>query len=700
MTGNPVVHLQRVDHVVVLSIDNPPVNALSVAVRQAFLSHLTLMAETTGVTALVLACAGKSFSAGADLAELGDAPADPSMGAVMRAIESAGYLIVAAIQGSALGGGLELALLADYRIATPDAQFGLPEINLGLLPGGGATQRLPRLIGVQPAIELMRSGKPIGSAKALELGLIDEVAAGDLLQAAIALACTQADKPQRRRPGLQPPAEARDIDFPAQRRQAVQSFPSVEAAAYAVDAVEASTRLPLAEGLAVEAALFRQARGSAGSLALRHLFAAERLVGKIPGLERTLPRQVARVAVIGAGTMGIGVSIAVLDAGYELQLIEATAAALERGVASIRGTYAALVRRGRLENSQMHQRLSNLCASVDLQTAAGSDLAIECIFEDLEAKKTLFAELGALLPSHAVLATNTSALDVDAIAQASGRSADVVGMHFFSPANIMRLVEVVRAADTAPDALATALAVTRRMRKIGVVCGVCDGFIGNRMIGGYLREAGLLLLEGAAPAHIDAALRDFGMAMGPHAMGDLAGLDIQAAGRARRRTEGKIPADPRYGAVGDALVAAGRLGLKSGAGIYAYPNGGRDPTPDPWVATLIEAEARRLGIIQRSFTADEIVMRCLLPVVNEGARVLAEGIALGAADIDVVYVNGYGFPRSKGGPMFWADQMGLAKLLTQIEQFGAGCRYGYWQPAPLLLECIRSGQRLGDLARA
>jgi 3-hydroxyacyl-CoA dehydrogenase len=333
MTGNPVVHLQRVDHVVVLSIDNPPVNALSVAVRQAFLSHLTLMAETTGVTALVLACAGKSFSAGADLAELGDAPADPSMGAVMRAIESAGYLIVAAIQGSALGGGLELALLADYRIATPDAQFGLPEINLGLLPGGGATQRLPRLIGVQPAIELMRSGKPIGSAKALELGLIDEVAAGDLLQAAIALACTQADKPQRRRPGLQPPAEARDIDFPAQRRQAVQSFPSVEAAAYAVDAVEASTRLPLAEGLAVEAALFRQARGSAGSLALRHLFAAERLVGKIPGLERTLPRQVARVAVIGAGTMGIGVSIAVLDAGYELQLIEATAAALERGVA-------------------------------------------------------------------------------------------------------------------------------------------------------------------------------------------------------------------------------------------------------------------------------------------------------------------------------------------------------------------------------
>ena len=700
MTTSAVVRLRRLSDVAVLSIDNPPVNALSIAVRQALLSNLTIAADATGVTAIVLACAGKSFSAGADLAELEDKPRDPTMGAVMRAIEATGQLIVAAIQGQALGGGLELALLADYRIAALDAQFGLPEINLGLLPGGGATQRLPRLIGVQPAIDLIRSGRPIGSAKALELGLIDKIAAGDLLEAAIALARTHAHQPQRRRPGLRPPAVAPAIDFPAQRHQAVQSFPGVEAAAYAVDAIEASTRLSLAEGLALEAALFQQARGSAGSLALRHLFAAERIVGKIPGLERTLPRQVARVAVIGAGTMGIGVSIALLDAGYQLQLIEAAPASLERGVDSIRTTYAALVKRGRMADSQMQERLTRLRASVDLQMAEGSDLAVECIFEDLDAKKSLFAALGTLLPAHAILATNTSALDVNAIAQASGRSADVVGMHFFSPANIMRLVEVVRAADTAPEVLATALAVTRRIRKIGVVSGVCDGFIGNRMIGGYLREAGLLLLEGAPPEQIDDALRAFGMAMGPHVMGDLAGLDIQAAGRARRRAEGKIPDDPRYGAVGDALVAAGRLGLKSGAGLYAYPNGGRDPTPDPAVAKVIKSEAQRLGIIQRSFTAEEIVMRCLLPIVNEGARVLAEGIALGAADIDVVYANGYGFPRSKGGPMFWADQIGLAKLLTQIEQFGAGCRYGYWQPAPLLLECVGAGRRFGDLARA
>jgi 3-hydroxyacyl-CoA dehydrogenase len=700
MTTSAVVRLRRLSDVAVLSIDNPPVNALSIAVRQALLSNLTIAADATGVTAIVLACAGKSFSAGADLAELGDKPRDPTMGAVMRAIEATGQLIVAAIQGQALGGGLELALLADYRIAALDAQFGLPEINLGLLPGGGATQRLPRLIGVQPAIDLIRSGRPIGSAKALELGLIDKIAAGDLLEAAIALARTHAHQPQRRRPGLRPPAVAPAIDFPAQRHQAVQSFPGVEAAAYAADAIEASTRLSLAEGLALEAALFQQARGSAGSLALRHLFAAERIVGKIPGLERTLPRQVARVAVIGAGTMGIGVSIALLDAGYQLQLIEAAPASLERGVDSIRTTYAALVKRGRMADSQMQERLTRLRASVDLQMAEGSDLAVECIFEDLDAKKSLFAALGTLLPAHAILATNTSALDVNAIAQASGRSADVVGMHFFSPANIMRLVEVVRAADTAPEVLATALAVTRRIRKIGVVSGVCDGFIGNRMIGGYLREAGLLLLEGAPPEQIDDALRAFGMAMGPHVMGDLAGLDIQAAGRARRRAEGKIPDDPRYGAVGDALVAAGRLGLKSGAGLYAYPNGGRDPTPDPAVAKVIKSEAQRLGIIQRSFTAEEIVMRCLLPIVNEGARVLAEGIALGAADIDVVYANGYGFPRSKGGPMFWADQIGLAKLLTQIEQFGAGCRYGYWQPAPLLLEYAGAGRRFGDLARA
>jgi 3-hydroxyacyl-CoA dehydrogenase len=515
----------------------------------------------------------------------------------------------------------------------------------------------------------------------------------------VALARRRAGDPAAfRRLSRSPPPPCEE-DFAALRAAALLTSDS-PAAGMAVDAVQAATSMAFDEGLAREAELFQEARRSPQSRALRHLFAAERKVASVPGMRPdVVARALDTAAVVGAGTMGVGVCIALADAGLRVTLVDLDQAALDRGLAKVAATYGSLVERGRMTGEERDARLGRIGASLDLGDLAEIDLVVECVFEDMDVKRSLFARLGRIAKPRAVLATNTSALDVTAIAEAAGRPADVVGLHFFSPANVMRLVEVVRTPAAADDALATAMLAVRRMGKIGVVAGVCDGFIGNRMIGGYLREAGLLLLEGAAPEQVDGALRRFGMAMGPHAMGDLAGLDIQAAGRARRRAEGKLPADPRIGAVGDALVAAGRLGLKTGRGIYAYEPGSRAPLPDPEVAALIEALAARLGVARRRFDDEEVIDRCILPLVNEGARVLKEGVALGAADIDVVYANGYGFPRSKGGPMFWADAEGLPRVLARIERLHAATGDAFWQPAPLLAELASSGRSFADLPR-
>jgi 3-hydroxyacyl-CoA dehydrogenase len=471
------------------------------------------------------------------------------------------------------------------------------------------------------------------------------------------------------------------------------------AAGAAVDAVQAAVTLPFADGIKREAELFQQCRVSTESAALRYLFAGEREVARIPGQAAAPPRQVERVAVIGAGTMGAGVAISFLDAGYPLTLIETTQAALDRGTGNIANTYDGLVSRGRLTAAQRDQRLAQLRPSLALPDAADAGLIIECVFEDMRVKEELMAQLGPLLGPSAILATNTSALDVNALARASGRPADVVGMHFFSPANIMKLVEVVNGALTGPEVLATAMAVAKKIGKIGVVSGVCDGFIGNRMIGGYLKQANLLLFEGALPEQIDAALQNFGMAMGPHAMGDMAGLDIQAAGRRRRLAEGSLSPDEYYGAIADRLVAQGRFGLKSGKGIYRYDPGGRAPLPDPEAVAIMQEEAARRGISPRAFSDDEIIARCVLPLINEGAKILEEGIAFGAVDIDVLYCAGYGFPRARGGPMFYADTLGLDQVLAQMQKFAEVYGPRYWTPSPFLLKLAAARQNFAGLKR-
>jgi 3-hydroxyacyl-CoA dehydrogenase len=682
--------------VAVVTIDNPPVNALSHHVRVALGRTFETLNRDDAVQAIVLACAGKSFSAGADVRELGARPTSPAMGEIMRQIDASRPILVAAIHGQALGGGLELALLCDYRVAASDARLGLPEINLGLMPGGGGTQRLPRLVGIGPALDMIVSGKPVNARDAMGMGLIDVIANGDLVEAAVVLARRYSGTLGGYRRLSNQPLDANGFDFVRRRAEAVKSS-GLQAGGRAVDAVEAATRLDFEQGLVREGELFQLSRESTESAALRYLFAGEREVRRVPGAGTS--RDVARTAVVGAGTMGTGVTLALLDAGFPVTLVEAAQAGLDRGVTNIRKTYDSLVERGRLSAAQRDERLARLTPTLALEDTASVALVIECVFENMAVKQDLFRKLGALLPPGAVLATNTSALDVNAIADASGRPADVVGMHFFSPANIMKLVEVVNAAQTAPDVLATAMAVARKMGKIGVVSGVCDGFIGNRMIGGYLRQANLLLLEGAAPEQIDNALKAYGMAMGPHAMGDMAGLDIQAASRVRRRAEGKIPADDHFGAVADRLVANGRLGLKSGKGMYRYEQGSRTPLPDPEVDELIVAEAARLGITRRPFSDEEIIARCILPLVNEGARNLEEKIALGPVDIDVVYCNGYGFPRRRGGPMFYADTLGLTEVLAQIRRFRASLDPRHWTAAPLLVRLVEEGKSFRDLPR-
>ena len=691
-----LVRSQVEDGIAVLTIENPPVNALAQPVRASLLAAVLAAEANPAVGALLIIGAGTPFVAGADIREFEAPPRQPLLNDVLLRLEACSKPVVAALNGLALGGGLELALASHYRCATSAALLGLPEVKLGLLPGAGGTQRLPRLIGVAAALELMLSGAAIGTDRARELGLIDRLLEGrDTLAGALAYAreLLTAGSPPRRlrdRPvvtgGLEPGF------FDARRAQAARELPGLLAPGYIIECVEAAVRQPFDAALALSRRRFEECRDSVASRSLRHLFFAERPSSSSGAKSATAPR----VAVIGAGTMGAGIAISLATSGHEVVLIDPAPAALAGGRERITATIEASVAKGRIPRVAGELAIARLTTATTLEAAARSDLVIEAVFESMAVKREVFATLDRVCGPQAVLATNTSTLDVDEIAAATSRPAAVVGMHFFSPANIMRLVEIVRGRASSPEVVATALGVARRMGKLGIVVGNGFGFVGNRMLYAYGRENQLMLLEGATPAAIDAALKGFGMAMGPNAVGDLAGLDI---GYRVRRERKDRPTDPRYYRVADLLVEAGRLGQKNGRGAYRYEPGSREPLPDPEVEALIVAEAARLGVVRRTITPEEIVTRCTYALINEGARLLEEGIALCAADIDAIWCNGYGFPRLRGGPMFYAGSIGLPTVLAGVEAF-ARTHGRDWTAAPLLAELAASGRTFDDWDRS
>ncbi len=691
-----VVRFERQGEIGVITIDNPPVNALSHAVRSGISEAIAKAGADDAVRAVILICAGRTFIAGADITEFGKPLAPPDLVTVIKEIESLPKPVVAAIHGTALGGGLETALACHYRCAVPSARLGVPEVKLGILPGAGGTQRLPRLIGVKPALDMILSGDPLPASKALELGLIDEMIDGDLLDGAVAYArrLLEENAPLRRIRDMEvkdPPAPG---FFDEYRRAIAARTRGYFAPERCIRAVEGALSLPFDEGLKNERALFVECLNSKESAALRHVFFAERQVARIPDIPKdTRKREIARAAVIGAGTMGGGIAMNFANAGIPVTVLEVNDDALRRGLEVIEGNYARSVSRGRLTRDEMDRRMGLISGTLDDAELGDADIVIEAVFENMALKKEVFAKLDEVCKPGAILATNTSTLDVNEIAAATSRPQDVIGTHFFSPANVMRLLEIVRGEKTARDVVATTLALAKKLRKVGVVVGVCYGFVGNRMLEGYLREAEFLLLEGATPEQVDAALYDFGMPMGPFAMSDLAGIDVGY--RVRQERKGQRPEDARVGAIADRLYEIGRYGQKTQAGFYRYEAGDRTPKSDPEVHELIERESARLGIERRQIDAQEIVERCIYPLINEGARILEEGIALRPGDIDIVWIYGYGFPPYRGGPMFHADLVGLQTIYSRILDF-AERDARYWQPAPLLQRLAEAGQSFAD----
>ncbi len=684
----PVV-VARDGDIGLVEIDNPPVNALAQPVRAALLAAIESLDGDPSIRAIVIHGRGRHFIAGADVREFDQAPRAPLLNDVLLRLESCGKPVIAAMHGTTLGGGAELALASHYRCASADLSFGLPEIKLGLLPGSGGTVRLPRLVATERALEMMTTGTPLRLDEARALGLVDEELAGDVRTAAVgyARALLRRDAGVRRTCEREIVAAPDAARFERLRAALTPAARRVPASARIVEAVEVATQRPFGEALAHTRKLFEACRTSVESRALRHLFFAER------GAAAAGARSVARVGIIGAGTMGGGIAISAATAGLAVTLVDTKAGAVEAGIARLKRSIDDAAGKGRLSSADAEAAKARVTGAGSLEALADVDLVIEAVFENLAVKRAVFEQLGALCRPGAVLATNTSTLDVDAIAAASGRPADVVGMHFFSPANVMRLLEIVRGRSSSPDVVATAQAVGRRLGKVCVVVGNCFGFVGNRMLYAYGRERELMLLEGAAPEQIDRALEEFGMAMGPNAVGDLAGLDV---GYQVRREWRERPDDPRFYRVSDLLVEHGRLGQKSGRGFYTYTPGSRRGTPDPEVVALVRAEAARLGVAQRAHTDAEIVERCMLALINEGARIVDEGIAARSADVDVVWCNGYGFPRHRGGPMFYADTLGAGHVVERIRHYAAVLGPRYWQCAPLLERCAATGRTLAQ----
>jgi 3-hydroxyacyl-CoA dehydrogenase len=695
-----VVRYERHGAVGVITVDHPPVNALSAAVRQGLIDCLEEGSRDPEARALVLVGAGRTFIAGADIREFGKPPAPPGLNDVIARFEDAPKPVIVAIHGTALGGGLEVALGCHYRVAVPGARVGLPEVKLGLLPGAGGTQRLPRLVGARKALELITSGEHIPVEQALELGIVDWIGEGqDPLAVGLSFAerVIAEDLPRRRVRDVEDRIDAdrgNDQLFEEFRSSLARSARGLFSPFKIVDAVRAAVDLPFDEGLERERDLFMECMDSPQRAGLIHSFFAEREVQKIPGMpDGVKPRQIRSVGIIGAGTMGGGIAMNFANVGIPVHLKEVKQEALDKGLAVIRRNYENTAKKGRMTMDEVGQRMGLIRGTLDYADFSDVDLVIEAVFENMDLKKQIFATLDETCKPGCVLASNTSTLSIDEIASATKRPEDVVGMHFFSPANVMKLLENVRGSKTSWEVIATVMDVGKRIKKVSVLVGNCYGFVGNRMLHKRGSEAMALVNEGASPAQADKVLTDLGYPMGQFSMSDLAGIDVGYLIRQERRKEGdEVP--PSWM---DSLYEAGRLGQKTGAGVYRYEEGNRKPIPDPEVDRIIEEFRREQGIQPRQIGEEEMLERQMYVMINEGARILEEGIAARPADIDIVWIYGYGFPAYRGGPMFWADEVGLDRILAAVERYRETVGGEQWEPAPLLQRLVREGKKFGDL---
>jgi 3-hydroxyacyl-CoA dehydrogenase len=686
--------------IAVLALANPPVNALSQAVCRGIKDGLERALADAAVRALVVIGRGRGFCAGADISEFGK-PRPPDavhLRHIVAMFDASPKPLVAAIHGNALGGGLELALACHWRVGVAAARLGLPEVKIGLLPGAGGTVRLPRLIGVEAALKIMTTGEPIDGRAAHILGLLDDLAEGDLEAAGLAYAARvlQENRPLRRTRDLPAPTATKEF-FATYKAGLKKSSRGFEAPLVNAEVIETGIQGTVEQAEANEHAVFDTRLKSPESKALIHSFFAERKAASIPDVPADTPtRPIKRAAVIGSGTMGGGIAMCFANAGIPVALMDAAPDALERGLATIKGNYARTVERGRLSAAEMDARMALISPVTSYDALGAPDIVVEAVFEEMAVKKTVFAELDRACPPGTILATNTSTLDVDAMAAATRRPESVIGTHFFSPANVMRLVEVVRGKASAKDVIATTMKLTRDLKKVGVLVGVCEGFVGNRMLAGYLREANFLVEEGALPHEVDAVITGFGFPMGPFAMGDLAGLDV--GWRIRKGKAATRPNHLRYSPIGDRLCEQGRFGQKTGGGWYRYMKGDRTPQRDPDVEALIVATAKELGITRRPIDETEILERCLYPLINEAARILEEGLALRASDVDVIWLNGYGFPAHRGGPMHYADAVGTKVIYDAVRRYEA-VHGETWRPAPLLERLAAANGRFADWIR-
>ncbi len=695
-----VVQYSRTGATGVITIDYPPVNALGFDVRTGLIEGLEAGLADDEAKVLVIVGGGRTFPAGADVREFGKPSRPPVLPEVISRLEASAKPLVAALHGTALGGGLEVALGCHYRVALPSAKVGLPEVKLGLLPGAGGTLRLPRLVGVEKAMDIILSGAPMTAAEALELGILDAV---EDVDSALTAGLRMAEKVIAE--GLPPRPVSRMDDkvtgvdlavFEARRAELARKMPHLFAPHRIIDAVEASTTLPFDDGMKRERALFLQCMDSPQRGGLIHAFFSEREVAKVPGLSDDVkPRPVDSVAIIGAGTMGGGIAMCFASAGIPVHLVDMTPEALEKGMGIIRRNYEATAKKGRMTMEAVEACIGRITPTMDYADLAGVDLVIEAVFENMGVKKEIFGRLDEVCKPGAILASNTSTLDINVIASATKRPQDVVGMHFFSPANVMKLLENVRTDSTADDVVATVMALGKRINKVAVLVGVCYGFVGNRMLHRRGAEATALVDAGASPQQVDKVLTDFGFPMGQFAMGDLAGIDVGWRIREERRKNGEPDAPPVNWV--DRLAEMGRFGQKTGAGIYKYEAGNRKPIPDPDVDVLVADYRQEKGITPRAITDQEILERTLYVMVNEGAKILEEGIAARALDIDVIWIYGYGFPSFRGGPMYWADQVGLDVILSAIKGFRDTVGGSQWEPAPLLERLVREGKGFSDL---